>query len=362
MAASKKNSVNVFPLASPRGTQDVLPADQKYWEYVIEHARMFLRGWHFQEIITPIFEETALFTRGLGEDTDIVQKELFEIKSRGKSAQYALRPEGTAPMVRAYIEHGMRGWPRPVKLFYVGPFFRYGRPQAGRFRQLHQFGVEVFGSQAPITDVQVIYLFHLLLRQLGLEDYVVLVNSLGKPIERQEYLKLLKAHLRRNARKLSRESRQRITSNPLRVLDSKDEKDQRIANTAPRLLDHLSEESKHHFEYVLGKLEELKVPHEISPSLVRGLDYYTHTVFEFVPRSTRGLSQQNALAAGGRYDNLVKELGGRDTPAIGVAAGIERIIECLKTEGVELTVTDQPQIFIAQLGEQAKTTALEVMK
>ncbi|HLC49660.1 MAG TPA: histidine--tRNA ligase [Candidatus Andersenbacteria bacterium] len=365
MAVSKKkNSLPgvEFPLKSPRGTSDLLPSDQKYWEYVTENAKSFLRGWHFQQIETPIFEDINLFNRGIGTDTDIVQKELFEVKSRGKGTHYALRPEGTAAMVRSYIEHGMRSWPRPVKLFMFGPFFRYERPQAGRLRQFHQIDMEVIGSLAPITDVQVIYVLHLFFKHLGLEDFVVLINTLGEPAERGAYISLLKDHFKRNRQKLCRDCKERLTTNPLRLLDCKEEKCQQVGNTAPRLLDHLSESSKKHFEFTLQSLQELGVPHEVTPSLVRGLDYYTHTVFEFVPKSTRGESQQNTLAAGGRYNNLVKELGGKDAPAIGAAIGIERVIERVKAEGIELTLVDQPQLFIAQLGEQAKIIGLQVMK
>ncbi len=358
----RKKDENVFPVSTPRGTQDILPQEQTYWEYVIEHAETFFRSWHFQHIDTPAFEEAVLFTRGLGEATDIIQKELFELKSRGQGSHYALRPEGTAPVVRSYIEHGMRSWPKPVKLFYIGPFFRYDRPQAGRYRQHHQIGLEIFGSAAAITDVQVIYILHLLFRRLGLEDYSVYINSLGVPKERKEYIRLLKEHYRRNRQKLCRDCKQRLTTNPLRVLDCKEEKCQMVANTAPRLLDHLSDESKQHFEYVLNILETLKVPLQVTPALVRGLDYYTHTVFEFVPPSAPDQPKKNSFASGGRYNNLVKELGGRDTPALGAGVGIERVIDRLKEEGIELTVTDQPQVFVAQLGDQARAVALEMMR
>lgn len=348
-------------VARPRGTQDVLPQDQKYWEYVIEHARMLLRGWYFQELQTPIFEEKALFERSVGEDTDIVQKEMFELKSRSRGSHYVLRPEATAPIVRSYIEHGMRSWPRPVKLFTFGPYFRYERPQAGRFRQHHQISLEVFGSAAPITDVEVIYVLHLLFRQLGMEDYVVQVNSIGLPEERKEYIKLLKEHYRRNIRKLSREDKDRLKNNPLRLLDSKDEKARRLANTAPRLLDHLSDDSKNHFEFVTNTLQELGVPYEITPGLVRGLDYYTHTVFEFVPRSTEPDENPVAFTSGGRYDGLVHALGGRETAAVGAGIGIERVIDRIKQEGLELSLTDQPKVFVAQLGDKAKVVALRLM-
>lgn len=364
MASKKKGSSSQvqFPIRSPRGTQDVIPQDIKYWDYVVENAKTFFRGWHFQQIETPLFEEITLFTRGIGNDTDIIQKELFEVKSRGKGAHYALRPEGTASMIRSYIEHGMRSWPRPVKLFMIGSFFRYERPQAGRLREFHQVDLESIGSASPITDVQIITMLHWFFQHLNLEDYVVLINTLGEPGERRVYINLLKDHYRRNRQKLCRDCKERLITNPLRVLDCKEEKCQQLSSTAPRLLDHLSESSKKHFDFIVASLRELGVPHEISPSLVRGLDYYTHTVFEFVPKSTRGESQQNTFAGGGRYNGLVKELGGKDASAIGAAIGIERVIERVKAEGIELTVTDQPQLFIAQLGEQAKLLGLTVMK
>lgn len=353
---------DIFPLQHPRGTQDILPYEQKYWEYVVETAKMLFRGWDFQRVDTPLFEETSLFTRGVGADTDIVEKELFEIKSHGGGAHYSLRPEGTAPLARAYIEHGMQSLPKPVKLYYIGPFFRYDRPQAGRWRQLHQLGLEIFGSAFPITDVEVVYIFHSLFRSLGFSNYVVRINSLGEAADRREYIKVLKEHYRRNRAKLCRTCKTRLTANPLRVLDCKEEKCQQVANTAPRLLEFLSESAREQFEYVITSLAALKIPYEVSYTLVRGLDYYTHTVWEIFPKSSQQLSSQSSLAAGGRYNNLVKELGGKSTSAVGGACGIERIIDRLKEEGVELTVTDRPQVFISHLGQQAKLRALEIMR
>ncbi len=349
------------PIQAPRGTQDILPSEQKYWEYVVETGKSIFRGWHFQRLDTPIFEELELFQRSVGEETDIVAKEMFELKSRSGGSHYVLRPEGTAAIVRAYIEHGMRSWPKPVKLFYVGPYFRYDRPQAGRFRQFHQIGLEVFGSAAPITDAQVIYLIHLFFRQLGLEEYTVHINTLGEPTERKTYIKLLKDHYRRNRTKLCQDCKERLVTNPLRLLDCKEEKCQQLANTAPRLLDHVSEPSRLHFEAVLKTLDELEVPYAVTPSLVRGLDYYTHTVFEFVPKSKEGISQ-GSLAGGGRYNGLLKQLGGKETSAVGASCGIERIIQQLKEEGVELSVTDAPQLFVAHLGEQAKHHTLHILR
>ena len=359
MVAARKKNV-LFPVQAPRGTQDILPQEQKYWEYVVETSKMILRGWDFKRIDTPIFEETALFTRAVGEQTDIVTKELFELKVSGGGAHYSMRPEGTAAAVRAYIEHGLRSWYKPVKLFYVGPFFRYDRPQAGRWRQFHQVGVEMFGSKAYVTDVEVMYVAHVILQQLGLEEYSFHVNSLGGADDRGEYIKVLGDHYRRNRNKLCRECKRRLTTNPLRMLDCKEEKCQQVANTAPLIFDHLSEEAKKCFQQVLVVLEGLGVPHEVQPSLVRGLDYYTGVVWEVQPKRESG--SQSSLAGGGRYDGLVKELGGRDTSAVGFSLGVERVIECLKDEGVELTTTESPQVFVAQLGEMAKMAALKVMR
>lgn len=349
-------------VSRPRGTQDIVGEEWKYWEYVMESARTFFKGWYFQPIETPMFEEESLFRRAVGEETDIVHKEMFELKSRGGGSKYVLRPEATAGVVRAYIENGLRGWPKPVKLFAVGPLFRYERPQKGRWRQHWQIDVEMFGSNAPVSDAQLIYILHTFFAHLGLEDYVVQINSLGLPAERAAYVKQLKEHFRRNRAKLSREARERITSNPLRILDSKDEKDQRVVNTAPKLLDHLSEESRRYFDATLKYLTALEVPHVLVPTLVRGLDYYTHTVFEFVPKAPDEEGAIRSFSGGGRYDGLVKALGGKDTPAIGAGIGVERVIERLKVEGVELLATDRPQVFVAQLGEDARVEALRVMK
>jgi len=360
-AVRKPTVSDSFPLQAPRGTQDVLRSEQKYWEYVVETAKMVLRGWDFQRVDTPLFEESVLFTHGVGLDTDIVAKELFELKVRGGGAAYSLRPEGTAPLVRSYIEHGMRSWPKPVKLYYVGPFFRYDRPQAGRWRQFHQFGLEVFGSAAPVTDAELIYVVHRLLAQLGLEDYTFRVNSLGTAADRTVYIKVLKEHYRRNRAKLCRVCKERLKTNPLRVLDCQEEKCQQVANTAPQLLDHLSDEARESFEKIVAMLEELEVPHEVHSSLVRGLDYYTGMVWEIMPTG-EGSASQGSLGGGGRYDGLVKRLGGRVTPALGAACGIERIVDRLKEEGIELTAIDKPQVFVAQLGDAAKMTALKVMR
>jgi len=362
----KKASEDNLPIQAPRGMQDILPQEQKYWEYVVETAKLVARGWDFQRIDTPVIEETRLFTRAVGEETDMVSKELFELKSRGRGSHYSLRPEGTAPIVRAYIEQGMRSWPKPVKLFYVGPFFRYDRPQKGRFRQHHQFGLEVFGSSSSATEVELMYIEHTLFQQLGLEEYVFHINSLGEPNDRKAYVKVLKDHYRRNRAKLCQNCKNRLTSNTLRVLDCKQEKCQQLANTAPSIVDHLSDEAKEHFESVTRLLDGLEIPYEVVPSLVRGLDYYTHTVWEVVPKAIvtedGDIGAQSSLGGGGRYDGLVKQLGGRSVAGVGVSHGIERIIDQLKAESIELTVTDGPQVFVAQLSESAKLTALKVMK
>lgn len=361
-----KKPERVVPIQAPRGMQDILPSEQKYWEYVMEAAKLVARGWDFQRVDTPLVEETMLFARAVGEETDLVDKELFEIKSRGKGAQYCLRPEGTAAIARAYIEHGMRSWPKPVKLFYVGPFFRYDRPQKGRWRQHHQFGLEMFGASSPISEVELMYIEHAWLQQLGLEEYVFHVNSLGEASDRKGYIKLLKEHFRRNRAKLCQDCKQRLNINPLRILDCKQEKCQQLANTAPNIIDHLSEEARNHFNAVTHLLDGLELPYEVTPSLVRGLDYYTHTVWEIMPKKTVVVEgeggQQSSLGGGGRYDGLVKQLGGKRVAGLGAAHGIERIIDQIKAENIELTVTDGPQVFIAQLSELAKLTALKVMR
>ncbi len=357
-AKAKKEATE--PIRAPRGTYDALPQEQKYWEYVTETAKSVVRGFGFQRIDTPIFEETALFRRGVGEETDVVNKELFEIKSRG-GVSYALRPEGTAAVARAFIEHGMRSWPKPVKLFYLGSFFRYERPQAGRWRQHNQLGVEIYGSSSFISDAQIIYVIKCVLDDLGVEDYKLKINSIGELGERKEYIKQLKDYYRHNRTKLCRVCKERLQTNPLRLLDCKEEKCSVLAAQAPRLLDYLSDSSRQYFENVLKALDTLDIHYEVTPSLVRGLDYYTHTVFEFVVTRQEDKAQ-NAVASGGRYNGLVKQLGGKDTAAVGGAIGLERVIDQLKEEGVELTVTDAPNIFIAHLGEQAKRQALRVLR
>ena len=360
-STSKKQEGSEFPVQTPRGTRDILPQEQKYWEYVVETGKQVIRGFGFQRIDTPLYEDKALFARAVGDETDIVTKEMFELKQRGAGQQYVLRPEATATLCRAYIEHGMRSWPKPVKLFTVGPYFRYERPQAGRWRQHHQFDIEAFGSTAAVTDAEVIFMLYSLFTDLGLEEYTLHINSLGEPKERKEYIKLLKEHYRRNRSKLCKDCKERLKTNPLRVLDCKEEKCQQVGNTAPRLLDHLGEESRAHFEEVLATLDDLKVPYEVTPGLVRGLDYYRHTVFEFVGKANEE-GATLTFAGGGRYDGLVKMLGGRDTPGVGAGVGVERVIEQVKAEGIELTITDAPQIFVAHLGEQAKVEALQLLR
>ncbi len=361
MSTEKVSKAPEQPLQAPRGLRDNLPQEQKYWEYVNETAKAVIRGFGWQQIDTPIFEDERLFIRSVGEETDIVGKEMFSLKQRGTGPKYVLRPEGTAAVARAYIEHGMRSWPKPVKLFYTGPFFRYERPQAGRLRQHHQIGLELWGSSSPISDVEVMYVYSLVLRDLGLEDYVLQVNSLGVPAERREYVKLLRDHYRRNRSKLCATCKERLKTNPLRVLDCKEEKCQQVANTAPRLLDHLQESSRRHFEGVLVGLDALGIAYDVNPHLVRGLDYYTHTVCEFVAKGETP-EQNTTLIAGGRYDGLMRQIGGKDTPGVGLSGGIERIIDQIKKEGIELTVGDKPRVFIAQLGEQAKYAALKVCR
>ena len=359
--ATPAKSTKPEPIQSPRGTQDILPAEQKYWEYVIETGKSVLRGFGFQRIDTPIFEEKALYVRGVGEETDIVNKEMFELKSRGSGGSYVLRPEGTAAIARAYIEHGMRSWPKPVKLFTVGPYFRYERPQKGRWRQHHQFSVEVLGSASPVVDAFILFVLDSLFKDLGLEDYTLQLNTLGEPKDRTSYVKALKDHYRKGRSKTCKTCKERLKTNPLRVLDCKEEKCQQLANTAPRLLDYLSEESRQHFEQVVSLLDQLEVSYQVTPALVRGLDYYQQTVFEFVGKAQEG-EESRSFTSGGRYDGLIKSLGGKPTAGIGVGIGIERVIDQLKDEGVELTVADKPLLFVAHLGEEAKQHTMRLLR
>ena len=345
---------------SPTGMHDILAEDQKYFQKIYDVVKEIASFYNFQKIETPILEEIELFSRGIGLSTDIVQKEMFSFKTKGGDV-LTLRPEGTASIVRAYIEKGMQNLPQPVKLWYWGPFFRYEKPQLGRYRQFWQFGLEVLGEESPVIDAQIIQIFYNILRELKLKNLIVEVNSIGDNTCRPYYKKLLVSYFRGRIESLCQDCKRRIKENPLRILDCKEEKCQKIVFQGPQIIDHLCEACHQHFKEVLEFLDEIELPYHLNPYLVRGLDYYTRTVFEIYEGDERG-RVVGALAGGGRYDALVKILGGKDTPATGAAGGTERIISLMKEKAIILKKEKVPQIFLSQLGNLAKRKSLKLIE
>jgi histidyl-tRNA synthetase len=345
---------------TPKGMHDLLGEDWKYFKRIFEVVESFANFYGFERIETPILEEAELFTKGIGLATDIVQKEMFTLRTKGGD-HLALRPEGTAPVVRAYLQHGMQSLSQPVKLWYFSQFFRYEHPQAGRFRQFWQFGFEILGEQNPALDAQTILIFYKILKELGFEKVTIKINSIGDSFCRPYYKKVLVSFLKHRAYALCPDCKRRLKENPLRVLDCKEEKDRQIISQAPQILNHLCESCKNHLKSVLEFLDELQLPYHLDPYLVRGLDYYTKTVFEIFEESEKGKAI-GALAGGGRYDNLAKILGGEEVPAVGGAAGVERIVELMKEQQVKLPREKKPKIFLAQIGELAKKKSLKLLE
>ncbi len=340
-----------------RGMKDILPGDQKYWARVRDAVEAIANGFAFERVDTPIMEETSLFVRGVGKQTDIVEKELFSFVDQGGESM-TLRPELTAPLVRAYINHGMWNHPQPIKWFTWGQVFRHERPQAGRYRQFTQAGMDVFGDRHPVIDANLIFAAHTLFKDLGL-DALVLVNSIGDVASRESYKNELVNYYRSKRSQICENCKKRLVKNPLRLLDCKEEGCVAVKAEAPQIVDFLNEESKNHFIRVLEYLDELEVPYQLQPHLVRGLDYYSHTVFEIVgAEESEKQGSQTALAAGGRYDALVETLGGMPTPAVGFSWGVERIILRLKEKNVHVPEIHAPEVFVAQLGEPARRKTL----
>ena len=309
-----------------RGMNDILPEQTPYWQYVESTFRQLMQSYGYQEIRMPIVESTALFKRSIGEVTDIVEKEMYTFDDRNGDS-LTLRPEGTACCVRAAMQHGLLH-NQIQRLWYTGPMFRHERPQKGRYRQFHQFGVETFGLAGPDIDAELILMSNRLWQKLGMSDDVTLeLNSLGSSAARQEYREVLVKYFEEHASKLDEDSQRRLQTNPLRILDSKNPEMQKLNENAPKLIDHLDEESKQDFETLCKTLDDAGVNYKINPRLVRGLDYYSKTVFEWV---TDKLGAQGTVCAGGRFDGLVEQLGGKATPAIGFALGLERLIELLE--------------------------------
>lgn len=342
----------------PKGTQDILPDDAPKWYYIENKIREVLTKYGYQEIRTPAFEYTELFIRGIGESTDIVTKEMFTFPDR-KERSLTLRPEGTAPVVRAYLENKMGRASKVVKLFYIGSMFRCEKPQAGRFRQFNQFGIEVIGSKSSEVDVEVIMAALEIYEKLGLKNLEIVINSVGCKKCRVDYIQKLKKFLRNKKDLLCSECVKRYEKNPLRVLDCKKDSCQKIMETAPMITENLCPECKLHFEEVKSHLDDFKIKYHIDHKLVRGLDYYTKTAFEIV---CKGLGAQNAIAGGGRYDDLVEELGGKPTPGVGFAAGIERMIMVMNQQKINWPKPKCIDIFIVKVSAENKDTAFRLLQ
>ncbi len=339
-------------IQATRGTRDILPEEVRYWHQIEAAARDILGRAAYQEIRTPIFEQTNLFERGIGETTDVVGKEMYTFKDRGDRS-ITLRPEGTAGVVRSFIEHSLSAQGGVQRLWYCGSMFRYERPQAGRQRQFHQIGVEVLGSPSPRADVEVIAIFADILQALGLKNLVLNLNSIGNASDRLQYREALVAYLTPYKDDLDADSQDRLTRNPLRILDSKDERTQAILTEAPSVLDHLNPDSSQRFEQVQTLLTDLSIPFLINTRLVRGLDYYTHTVFEI---QSADLGAQATVGGGGRYDGLVSELGGADTPAVGWAIGMERLVILLQQ--LHSLPAANVDFYLVSKGTQAEAQAV----
>jgi len=339
---------------------DVFGEKQKYFQKIYNTANDIADFYGFKKIDTPIIEQAELFEKGTGSSTDIVQKEMYSFKTKGGDL-VTLRPEGTPSIVRAYIEHGMQSLPQPVKLWYFGPFFRHERPQAGRYRQFNHIGFEILGEKNSVIDAQIIQIFYNILKELKIKDIIIEINSIGDSQCRSYYKKLLVSYLRNRESLLCSNCRKRLKENPLRVLDCKEEKCQRVVSQAPQMVDHLCDECKEHFKEVLEFLEDMELPYNLNPYLVRGLDYYTKTVFEMYQDTEEG-RKQGSLAAGGRYDRLIKLLGGKDIPACGGALGVERVMNVMENIGIQFPQSSAPRVFLAQLGALSKQKCLKLFE
>ncbi|WP_009634036.1 histidine--tRNA ligase [Synechocystis sp. PCC 7509] len=338
-----------------RGTRDILPGEIEYWQKIEECARNILNRANYQEIRTPIFEQTELFKRGIGEATDVVGKEMYSFNSRSENYSITLRPEGTAGVVRAYIQNSLQAQGGVQRLWYTGAMFRYERPQAGRQRQFHQLGLEVLGSADPRADVEVIAIATDILQTLGLKNLHLDINSIGNTEDRQNYRQALVDYFTPYKDELDADSQERLTRNPLRILDSKDKRTQAIAQDAPSILKYLGAYSQQHFKQVQELLTSLDIAYKINPRLVRGLDYYTHTAFEII---SDDLGAQATVCGGGRYDGLVSQLGGAETSAVGWAMGLERLTILLQ----QLSPLPAPVIdfYVVSKGDEAESQALKI--
>ena len=338
----------------PKGTKDLLPKDTFKLQYIEEKVRKILENYGFGEIRVPVFEHTELFQRGVGETTDVVQKEMYTFEDKG-GRSITLRPEGTAGAVRAYLENGLSSNPSPVKLWYNMAMYRYENVQKGRLREFHQIGIEVLGSSSYLADVQTILIGKRIFDELGIKNIKINLNSIGCPKCRGEYQKILKEFIGKNLEYYCDTCKSRFEKNPMRILDCKEEKCKKLNEGAPKMIDYLCDECKTHFENVKSSLKAQNINFEIDSSIVRGLDYYTKTVFEFIDEKS-GLT----VIGGGRYDGLVKELGGSHTPAVGFATGIERLVEMFDMANPELITEKNPDLYILSTGNEENKKAIQI--
>lgn len=344
---------------APRGTVDILPMDAKKWQYVEDKIRSICENFHFDEIRTPLFEHTEVFSRGVGESTDIVQKEMYTFEDRG-GRSLTLRPEGTAAVTRAFVQNKLYGEAnQPVKLYYLMQMFRNERPQQGRMRQFSQFGVEVLGSQDPAVDAEIIDLAMTVYKELGLSSLKLVINSLGDVESRKAYREALIEHFTPVKEELCQDCQTRLHQNPLRILDCKVDRDHPSMKTAPSILDYLNEDSKHYFDQVKEYLDAIGIEYVVDPTLVRGLDYYNHTAFEIMSEA-EGFGAITTLAGGGRYNGLVEQLGGPDTPGIGFGMGMERLLLALEAENIQIPIEDTLDCYLVSMGDEAKKQATRI--
>ena len=347
-------------LQKPKGTQDILPQESAKWQYVEDFAHKTFKKYNYGEIRTPIFEHYEVISRSVGDTTDIVTKEMYDFYDKG-DRHITLRPEGTAPVVRSYVENKLFApkVQKPIKVYYMSSMFRYKRPQAGRLREFHQIGAECFGSSNPATDVEMIAMAAQFFKDIGITNVSLELNSLGNPESRAAYRQALIDYLTPLKASLSADSQRRLEENPLRVLDSKEPEDKAAVEGAPSILDYLDEESSNYFAAVRSMLETLQIPYIINTNMVRGLDYYNHTIFEF---TTEVAGSQLTICAGGRYDGLVAYFGGPETPGVGFGMGLERLLLVLDKQGVEMPIETALDVYVAVLGAGANGRALELVQ
>lgn len=347
-------------MKAPRGTADILPKDSRAWQYVEDKIKDVCDRYHYEEIRTPLFEHTEVFQRGVGDTTDIVQKEMYTFEDRG-GRSLTLRPEGTAAVARAYVENKLYGEAnQPTKLYYFAEMFRYERPQKGRMRQLNQFGVEVLGSANPAVDAEVIDLAMTVYKELGLTSLTLVINSLGDKESRANHRQALIDHFTPYKEELCADCQLRLEQNPLRVLDCKKDKDHPAMATSPSILDYLNEDSKLYFEEVKSYLDSMGIEYTVDPTLVRGLDYYNHTAFEIMSNA-KGFGAITTLAGGGRYNGLIEEFDGPETAAAGFGMGLERLLMALEAEGIEIPVNNSLECYVAAVGKEAEKTAVKLV-